>query len=164
MAIFGAARTVRAQSPAGPAFARALAYVEELLTPGSEPQRGLLALAAGGSVRIDLGEGVHAVEQAYLTRGREEGRWESHLRHADLQVLVAGEELIEVAEAARLTAEEDLTPGRDVVLYAPAAASGVLRLRAGDAAVLFPADAHLAGLDPGRRGLVHKAVLKIPVR
>lgn len=163
MAIFGSLSTLRGQAPRTPAFAAALAYAAEILTPGSAAHARLLALAPGETVRIELGGGVHAMEQVYRTRAREEGRWESHRAHVDLQLLVAGEELVEVAEAAGLAVEEDRTPGADVILYAPAAPSGVLRLVAGGAALLFPPDAHLTGLATGPAALVRKTVVKVPV-
>jgi YhcH/YjgK/YiaL family protein len=164
MAIFGSVSSVRDRSPRSSAFDRAFAYLDELLASGSGPHRRLLALASGQSARLELGDGVHAIEQAYLTRTRAEGRWESHLGHLDLQVVVSGEEIIEVAEVSRLTRTEDLTPAKDVVFYAPPAAVTSLRLRAGDAAVLFPPDGHLTGLQVAGPTLVHKTVVKVPVR
>jgi len=164
MAIFGSLPSVRDQSPGWPAFARAFAYLDQLLSPGSEANRRLLALEAGRTFRVELGDGLHAIEQAYLTRTHAEGRWESHLAHVDLQVIVSGEESIEVAAAASLARTEDLTPAQDVIFLAPAASPAVLRLAAGSAAVLFPPDAHLAGLRVAGPVLVHKTVVKVPVR
>ncbi|HET6436617.1 MAG TPA: YhcH/YjgK/YiaL family protein [Anaeromyxobacter sp.] len=163
MAMVGSVGTVRALSPPGVAFARAFAYVEKLFTKGSEEQRRLLTMVPGAVSRIELGNGVHVMEHAYWTRGRAGGRWESHVRYADLQVLVSGEELVELAEVAQLEAEEDLRPEKDVILYGPPPASRVLRLAVGDAALLFPADAHLTGLATAERCIVHKAVIKVPV-
>jgi YhcH/YjgK/YiaL family protein len=154
---------VRGQAPRTPAFEAALAYAAEALTPGSAAHRRLLALPAGETVRVELSGGVHAMDQAYLTRAREGGRWESHRAHVDLQVVVVGEETIEVAEASRLAVAEDLTPGKDVIFYAPAVAGGALRVGAGGAVLLFPADAHLTGLPLGPAALVRKTVVKIPV-
>lgn len=163
MAIFGSLSTLRGQAPRSPAFEAALAYAAEILTPGSAAQARLLAIPSGETVRIELGSGVHAMEQVYRTRAREDGRWESHRAHVDLQLVVAGEELVEVAEAAALPVAEDRTPGADVVFYEPSTAAGVLRLGEGSAALLFPADAHLTGLAVGPAALVRKTVVKIPV-
>ena len=163
MAIFGSLSTVRVQAPRTPAFAAALAYAAEIVTPGSPAHARLLVMPAGETVRTELGGGVHAMEQVYTTRARDDGRWESHRAHVDLQLVLAGEELVEVAEAAALAIAEDRTPGADVIFYAPAVAGGVLRLAAGAAALLFPADAHLTGLAVGPAALVRKTVVKIPV-
>jgi YhcH/YjgK/YiaL family protein len=169
MAIFGPFPTVRGQAPRSQSFEAALAYAAEALRPGSEAHARLLALPLGETARIELGGGVHAMEQAYRTRARAEGRWESHRAHVDLQLVLAGEELIEVAAAARLSVAEDLTPGKDVLFYAPAppahsmTGGGILRLGPGDAALLFPDDAHLTAIAIGPAALVRKTVVKIPV-
>lgn len=163
MAIFGSLSTLRAQAPRSRALDAALAYAAEILTPGSAAYARLLALPIGETVRIDLGSGVHAMEQVYRTRARGEGRWESHRAHADLQLVVAGEELLEVAEAAGMSVAEDRTPGADVIFYSQNLAAGVLRLVPGTVALLFPADAHLGRLAAGAAALVRKTVVKIPV-
>jgi biofilm protein TabA len=163
MATIGSLASLRRQAPAGPGFERALAYLAELLTPGSPPALRLLALAVGESRRIQLGgDGLHAMEQAYLTRAPEDGRWESHRAHLDLQLVAAGEERIEVAEIATLALDEDLTPGTDVVFYRPCALASSLRLSAGDAALLYPSDGHRGGLRAAGPCLVRKSVVKIP--
>jgi biofilm protein TabA len=163
MAILGSLASLRLQAPPGLFLGPAVAYLAALLDAGSEAGRRLAALGAGESRRIDLGaDGLHAMEQAYLTRAPGEGRWESHRAHLDLQVVAAGEERIELAEIATLDVEEDLTPGKDVVFYRPCTAASSLRLAAGDAALLFPSDAHLGGLRTGAPCLVRKTVVKIP--
>ncbi len=163
MAISGSLATVRSQAPRLPFIDAAFAYAAELLTPGSAAQARLLALAEGASFRVDLGGGLHAIEQVYRTRAPGEGRLETHFAHLDLQLIVAGEELIELVDLARLRVVEDGRPGNDVAFYAPAAGS-VLRLGAGDAALLFPADGHAGGLRAGEPALVRKSVVKVPVR
>jgi biofilm protein TabA len=163
MALLGSLASLRKQLPVRPSFELALAYLDELLTSGSEASRRLLALRPGESHRVDLGGGVHAMEQAYQTRLPQEGRWESHRAHVDVQVVVTGRERLAVAEAGGLQVEEDLTPASDVIFYRPAGSASELQLGAGDAAVLFPSDAHLAGLQVGRATRVHKTVVKVPV-
>lgn len=163
MALFGALATVRSQAPRLPLLDAAFAYAAEVTTPGSAAHRRLLALAEGESFRVDLGGGLHAIEQVYRTRGPGEGRLETHFAHLDLQLVVEGEEVIEVVEASRLRRTEDGRPEKDVAFYASAPATA-LRLAAGDAALLFPADGHASGVRAGEAGLVRKAVVKVPVR
>ncbi len=164
MAIFGTLSAVRSQLPDRPSFEACLAYLAELLTPGSEVNRRVLSLAPGVERRVELGGGVHALEQAYETRSREEGRFESHLAHVDVQVVVGGEEVIAVAPTSLLSPVEDQTPGNDIIFYAPHAAGSALHLRAGDVAVLFPADGHLGRVRVGPAARVWKSVVKVPVR
>lgn len=162
MAISGSLATVRRQAPRLPFLDAALAYAAEVTSPGSAAHRRLLALAEGESFRVDLGGGLHAIEQVYRTHASAEGRLESHFAHLDLQLVVEGEEVIEVIDVARLARAEDGRPGKDVAFYAPGPAPSALRLAAGDAALLFPEDGHQSGVRAGE-ALVRKAVVKIPV-
>lgn len=164
MAISGSFATVRSQAPRLPLLDAAFDYASELLTPGTAPHRRLLALAEGASFTVELGGGLHAIEQVYRTRAPGEGRLESHFAHLDLQLVAVGEELFELVDVARLHLAEDGRPAKDVAFYG-AAPGSVLRLGAGDAALLFPADGHLGGVRAGREpGLVRKSVVKVPLR
>ena len=121
-------------------------------------------ISAGTTERIELSGGAFALEQAYWTKPRDEGRWESHRLYIDLQVLVAGEEFMEAVHAGRLVVAEDLTPGKDLIFYQPFSAGSTLRIRAGEVAVFFPVDAHLPSLRVGADpALVRKTVVKVPV-
>ena len=164
MAIFGTLATLRAQLARPEHFEAALAYAAEALRPGSAAQMRLNRLAAGAMERVELGGGAFALEQVYETKPRAEGRWESHRAFIDVQLVVAGEELMEVTEAAGLAVVEDLTPAKDVIFYRPFEAGSMLRVRAGEAAVFFPADAHRPSLRVGAEpALVRKTVVKVPV-
>lgn len=164
MAIFGSFATVRAQLPGTPAFAAAAAYAAEVLRPGSPARARIDGLAAGASARVDLGGGVFAMEQAYLSRPRAEGFFESHRRHIDVQVLVAGSELIEVTDACRIPPQGAFDEERDFQAYPPATGAVAARLEAGDAAVFFPPDVHMPCLRAGDGAiLVRKTVVKVPV-
>jgi len=163
MAVSGRLAAVRAQAPGLPFLEAAFAYAVELLDPGSAAHRRLLALEEGGSHRVELGGGLHAIEQVYRTRPPGQGRLESHFAHLDLQLVVAGEELLQLADAGRLRLVEDGRPERDVAFYAPAPVS-LVHLGPGDAALVFPDDGHLSGVRAGQAALVRKTVVKVPVR
>ncbi|MBM3842137.1 MAG: YhcH/YjgK/YiaL family protein [Verrucomicrobiota bacterium] len=164
MAILGSFATVRSQVPATPGFAAALAYVDALLAPGSAGRARLAALAPGTSARLELGGGVFAMEQAYLSKPRAEGFFESHRRHIDVQVVVEGEEVMEVIDATRIAPAGPFQEDRDFQAYPPATGTLVARFGPGDVAVYFPADVHQPGLRAGEAPvLVRKTVVKVPV-
>jgi len=163
MAISGSLSTLRAQAIPHSSLALSYAYIEELLRPGSEANARLLAVPVGESKRIELGEGVFALEQAYNTKAQSEGKWESHRKYIDIQVVVVGEENLLVAEVSHLELSEDLTPAKDLLFYKPYAQGSALRLKAGEAAILFPADGHLPGIRVDAPVLVRKTVVKVPV-
>lgn len=164
MAIFGAISVVREQTQGWTWSAHAFAYLDEVMTAGSAAHQRILALAAGSSGRIELADGIYAIEQAYATRTRAESVFESHRRYHDIQVIVAGEETMAVIDIGQLSVTQPYVAEKDVILYADCAAASVLRFRAGEATVYFPADGHMPCLRVGAEaGLVHKTVIKVPV-
>lgn len=144
-------------------FAAAFAYVAEVLQPGSTARQRMEQLATGASGKIELAGGAFAIEAAYLTKPRPEGFFESHRKYIDVQVVVAGAELMEVEDVSRLTVSEAYNGERDLIKYADTAAASLLKLRAGDAALFFPVDGHMPSLQLGPQVLVRKTVVKVPV-
>ena len=163
MALFGTCSTVRDQLAQPAHFAAAFAYVEACLRPDRPEAAALAALASQETRRVELAGGAFALLQAYPTKPRSEGRWETHRAFIDVQAVVAGEELMEVAARGRLALDEDLTPAKDVIFYRPFGAGSTIRLGAGDVAVYFPSDGHCGGLMLDGPQTVRKVVVKVPV-
>jgi YhcH/YjgK/YiaL family protein len=164
MAILGTFATVRAQAPQSAGFVAAFKYVEELLREDSPARARLRGIAAGSSSKVELAAGAYAVEQVYLSKARPEGFFESHRKYIDVQVVVEGEELMEVVDIGRIEVREPYSAERDVILYGDAAGASSVRLAAGDVAVYFPVDVHMPGLRArAEAGLVRKTVVKVPV-
>lgn len=163
MAIFGPFSTVRSQVAADPRFSAACAYVAEMLQPGSAAARRIAGIASGATERIDLAGGSFGLEQVYPPRARPDGFFESHRKYIDVQVIVAGEELMEVRDITALTIAEPYNPERDFIKYADIADAAVLKMRAGDVAIFFPEDGHMPSLHWRGTGLVRKTVVKVPV-
>lgn len=164
MALFGTLATLRAQAPQSPGFATAFAYVDDLLRPDSAARSRLRSLARGETRKIDLGGGVFAMEQVYETKLRADTFFESHRKYIDVQVVVEGDELMEVIDASRIGVREAYNPDRDLVIHQDAADASLLRVAAGLATIFFPVDVHMPSL---RRNaapeLVRKTVVKVPV-
>lgn len=179
MAIFGSLSTVRSQLAPSHPFTLALDYVARCLTPGSTENRRIQAIQPGQKTpNVELGEGVFAMEQVYQAKPHHEGRWEAHRAYIDVQVIIQGAELMEIAETSCLQVEEDHTPERDVIFFRPIPAgtpgggASVLLAEAGFVGVFFPADGHRPSLavetnaksqGGSGSGIVYKTVVKIPV-
>jgi YhcH/YjgK/YiaL family protein len=164
MAIFGSFSTVRSQVAGDIRFAPAMSYVADALAGGSEAARRIAGIATGVTEKVVLAGGSFALEQVYQPRLRPEGFFESHRNYIDVQVIIAGEELMEVQEIARLKVSEPYLPERDLIKYDDSAEASVLRMRAGDVAIFFPEDGHMPSLRWHGPGLVRKTVVKVPVR
>jgi uncharacterized protein, YhcH/YjgK/YiaL family len=163
MALFGSLSTVRAQLASSPAFDIAFDYVARALTPGSPEAARIAAVPVGRTDRVELGEGVFALEQAYETKPVAEGKWEAHERMIDVQVVVSGRELMGVIEVSGLALTEDYRAERDLMFFAPSEGGSTLRVGAGGVAVFFPADGHMPSLADGAPEVVRKTVVKVPV-
>ena len=146
MALFGSLATVRAQTQHTPGFATAFAYVEELLRAGSPAHARLQAMPTGEVKKIELAGGVFAIEQVYETKPRAEGFFESHRKYIDVQVVVEGEETMELVETSRLEVKDSYQPERDLIIYADFAGASQLRVLPGQAAIFYPVDAHMPTL------------------
>lgn len=163
MALFGSMATVQAQLGTDARFAAAFGYLRELLRPGGTGAR-LAAAAPGETHRVELAAGAFALEQVYLSKRRPDGFFESHRTYIDVQVVVAGEEWMEVAGIDRLVVRQPYNADRDVIMYEDCGNASILRLQAGEAAVFFPVDGHMPALcGAGAPAIVRKTVIKVPV-
>ncbi|HTX66296.1 MAG TPA: YhcH/YjgK/YiaL family protein [Opitutaceae bacterium] len=141
----------------------AFAYAAEALQPGTAAHARIAALKAGATHRHELAAGAYAVEMAYLTKPRAEGFFETHRQYVDVQVVVEGAEVMELADAARLGITAAYDEARDMTKHTDAPAPSILRVPAGHAAVFWPEDAHMPSLALERPALVRKTVVKVPV-
>ncbi len=163
MAIFGSLVTVRSQLKPSPAFDAALDYVERCLTPGSEENQRLAAMQPGDKGRAELAHGAFAMEARAATKPPGEGRWESHKAYIDVQAVVSGAEIMEVADIADLAVTEDLTPEKDLVFYQAPGRSTRLLAESGFIAVFYPEDGHRPSQALDAPAPVCKVVVKVPV-
>jgi YhcH/YjgK/YiaL family protein len=164
MALFGTLPTLRAQAPRTAAFAAAFDYVEDLMRPDSPALARLRGISRGESKKIELAHGALAIEQVYETKARADGLFESHRKMIDLQVVIEGEELMEVVDLSRVAVRQTYDAEKDYALYADAADASLLKVTPGLGAIFFPADVHMPTLRlRGAPVLVRKTVVKIPV-
>lgn len=164
MALFGSIATVKAQLGSTARWAAAWAYLDEVLRAGTPAQMRARAVAVGETRRIELDGGAFALEQAFETKARAQGFFESHRNYIDVQVVLQGTERMEVVDLARAGTAAPYDPQKDLIKYADAADASVLTVRPGEAAVFFPADVHMPGLAPAAGSVrVWKTVVKVPV-
>ncbi|MEQ1868708.1 MAG: YhcH/YjgK/YiaL family protein [Vicinamibacterales bacterium] len=104
------------------------------------------------------GDRVFASVADYETRAEHETRWEAHRRHIDVQVVIAGEELIGITPLQAVDADP-YDADRDVLFGS--GPGEFLRLTPGRFIVLFPHDAHRPGVRASESSSVRKLVIKI---
>jgi biofilm protein TabA len=117
-----------------------------------------------GRVEIE-GSQIYALVQTYNSKPENSNpRFEAHLRYLDIQYIATGNELIGWAPLDQFVPENSYNPEKDVVkgLVRPEAITFV-RLSAGQAAILYPEDAHAPGLADGDSSPVKKIVVKVSI-
>ena len=137
--------------PLGPAWERAVAFLQ-----------GLDADTPEGRYAID-GDALFAIVMRYDTASPESGEFESHRDYVDIQSVLEGSEGFECDDASVLDVAVPYDAARDAAFYARSAPGRYrIDIRPGNFVLLYPNDAHLAGLIVGgTTRSVKKVVVKV---
>jgi len=147
----------------------------QLVVPGYLAQenlkRAVAWLASGawktledGKTVID-GDRIYALVSRYDSREERAGRFESHRKYIDIQMLIEGAEWIFVQPTVELPVSVEYDGQKDIDFRSGAiAGSHALLMTPSLAAVLFPEDAHMPCIAiDGKSSPIHKLVLKVAV-
>lgn len=113
--------------------------------------------------RIELANGLYCTVMEGQTSPAGQGLFECHRKYLDLQVVLDGQEVVEVADLAALTPQVPYDQGRDAAFLAGEATLSATA-QAGWFYLLTPQDGHRACLHTHRPNAYKKAVVKIPIR
>ena len=113
-----------------------------------------------GKFEID-GQKVYASVQQYSTKLKEQGKWEAHRRHIDLQYVIHGTERIGYVPLRQLSPKGEYDELKDILFLS--GAGDFLTLTSGQFMLLFPEDAHMPGMAVTVPAMVKKIVVKIAV-
>ncbi|GAK60603.1 putative beta-D-galactosidase [Candidatus Vecturithrix granuli] len=115
-----------------------------------------------GRCPID-GEAMYALVSTYDTSPREERRFEAHKKYLDVQVLLEGEECIDVSLEANLPILQEYNETKDIYFVQPPAEYASLPMKPGYFAVFYPQDIHRPNCQLHRKSSVRKIVVKVRV-
>lgn len=115
---------------------------------------------APGKITID-GETLYASSAQYTTEAREKRRFENHRRYLDIQMLVSGEEQIDVCLSHAPLPDGEYCGAEDIE-FSPLEENYVtIPLRPGEFLVFFPGEWHRPCLNPSaNRETCEKIVIK----
>ncbi len=99
-----------------------------------------------GHYEIAPDEFVNVME--YDTKTRKDACYEAHKKYLDIQMVISGSELIEVAQLPGLTATTDFDEENDYALYSNEQIGDQFLLSPGKFIVVMPNDAHMPSLNP----------------
>ena len=113
--------------------------------------------------RHDVNKHFYYNVQEYTTDANKEKPYESHHNHIDIQLLLSGEEMMQVTDIDRLQVSVPYDEAKDCVFYHPSDnASGTI-LRPGSIMILYPKDGHRSMCITSKGNKVVKLVGKIKI-
>ncbi|MBA2481626.1 MAG: YhcH/YjgK/YiaL family protein [Planctomycetes bacterium] len=109
------------------------------------------------------GEDLFVIVESGVTRAAEDKRFESHRRYIDIQVNLAGSEIMEWMPMRDLAPSDDFAPDGDIRFYhQPPGVPTRLLVRPQEFAIFWPADAHKPCCHPaGSEVRYRKLVFKV---
>ena len=162
MAVFGNIEVIKEQIDFGK-FKNAFDYLDKVLQIGSSDYERLVSLSIGAFEKVELDSDNFGLEQVYISKNREECFFESHKKYIDVQFILEGEEIIEVADKDNLNVNMSYSEEMDLIKYEMTDNSSVLRLKKGDVAIFYPKDAHMPCVKINSPVKVVKTVVKVAV-
>lgn len=141
-----------------------VSYLNDAFEKGSVTNERLFNLPNDTFQKFEINNGYYAVEQQFVSKSRETCFFETHMQHIDIQVMIDGEEIIEVTHKSNLILKEDFSETRDLLTYHDYSETHKILLKKGDVAVFFPDDAHMGTQLYRSPVRCVKTVLKMPVK
>lgn len=113
--------------------------------------------------RHDVDEGFFYNVIEYDTTGEFDKPYESHRKYIDIQLLLSGEEIMQVVDTNRLRLKEQYDFTKDFTLYHPVGTPASIVLRPRTIIILYPKDAHRSMALNGSSCFVKKIVGKLKI-
>lgn len=113
--------------------------------------------------RIDVNENFYYSVQGYDTKPDVQCKLESHRKYIDIQIMVSGEEIMDLADISRLSLKKAYDEEKDVMFWDVPSRMSKIILLAGDCIVLYPEMAHRGAQNLNGVGHVLKIVGKVRI-
>ena len=101
--------------------------------------------------------------QSYETKSPDQVLFEAHKNYVDIQYMIEGKELFEIAPVDSLEVVEPYSAEKDIAFYKPLERAATAVLTKGGYVVLYPEDAHRPGICAGEITKNKKLVGKVRV-
>jgi 3-deoxy-D-manno-octulosonate 8-phosphate phosphatase (KDO 8-P phosphatase) len=80
--------------------------------------------------------------QAYQTKSETDCKLKSHRKYVDIQIIVSGEENMDITDISRLTVKEEYNLEKDVMFWNIPTRMARVSLKSGDCIILYPENAY----------------------
>lgn len=113
--------------------------------------------------KIDVNEDFFYSVQSYETKPESECKLESHRKYVDVQIMVCGEEVVDITDVSRLKIKEEYDSEKDVMFWNIPQRMARTSLKAEDCIVLYPEHAHRGAVAEKTSSKVVKIVGKVRI-
>lgn len=139
-------------------------YFKHVLDSKNEVHKRLKALPIGSCEKYMLNDEIFVLEQVFYTKDRSECFMESHKKYVDFQLIVSGVEQMEYIDIDKISVDKEYNEDTDLITYKIVDSTSKFVLESGDLAIYFPDDGHVGLAMYKKPILVHKAVIKVPIK
>ena len=101
--------------------------------------------------------------QSYYTKPETECFFESHKQYVDIQIIINGFELMDIADISRLKMKEDYDLHKDIILWNNPLKNIRVKLSEGDFIILYPENAHRGAVAESDSCKIVKIVGKVKI-
>jgi len=119
-----------------------------------------LAQKPDGRYEVD-GDNLFYVVQSYASKPPEERKFEAHTKHADVQLMLSGREIMGYCPASTLSIKTPYDDIKDVAFYDSPKNYSRIEVCEGMFTLFYPEDGHMPGCQLGAPSNVHKVVVKV---
>ena len=113
--------------------------------------------------RYELQNGVYVNVETYMSEPREERKFENHRKYIDVQIIIEGEEFIELFPVNEFLEDSLYDDEKDISFFSNNKIGNKVKLTKGDSLIIFPGQAHMPCIQTDISAKVKKAVIKIPI-
>lgn len=111
--------------------------------------------------KIIVNDDFYYTVQTYETKPLEYCKFESHRKYIDIQIMVEGEELMQISDISRLTVQEEYDKEKDIIFWTPPTQIMSFTFKKGNYVVLYPENAHRGAIKYDKQTQVLKIVGKV---
>jgi biofilm protein TabA len=162
MAIFGKLIDIQGQFQGSDELVLVFDYLTQAVTSNTDVNARILSMDCDQYEKIGITSDIFAIEQSYNTKKSEDSLFESHIKHIDIQLLISGEEVIEVVHTDLLELDSEYNEEGDYSLYKANPNNSKIIMQRGDFSIFFPKDGHMPGIQNNISKQVYKTVVKVP--
>ncbi len=139
--------------------------IEKYFGLGENIKKGLMALKEHGPLEVGKyvldGDKLFCKVQSYVSKTDEKPLLENHRKYIDIQYVESGVERAEIGPLCEKCRAKDYNEEKDVEFFNPPKRNAEIILNEGDFFIVFPGEAHCAGLSKDEDVQVKKVVVKV---